>query len=164
MRRVQHSGNLWNLFQQSYKNKLPAVFARFPNALTHQLSQEALRALQSFHLPRPSLLCRVLRSGDRDTPVGTSHCRSIAQALCLPQAMAETCSRHLLTPQPSAFLTCPSLNRLSYPPMDTVPLLLSAIATSPVGFMLLARLQVPALPLLLTLHTLIRGSLVRSGM
>lgn len=64
----------------------------------------------------------------------------------------------------SAFLACPSLNRLSYPPVDTVPLLLPAIATSPVGFMLLARLQVPALPLLLTLRTLIRVSLVGSGM
>lgn len=140
------------------------MFARFPNVLTHRLSQQALRALQSFHLRPPWLLCRVLRSWDGSTPVGTSHCRSIAQPLCLPQAMAETCSRDDLTPQPSAFLTCPSLNRLSCPLMDTVPLLLPAIATSPVGFMLLARPQVPALPLLLTLHTLIRGSLVGSGM
>lgn len=68
-----------------------------------------------------------------------------------------------LAPQPSGFLTCPSLNRLFHPPVDTVPLLLPAIATNPVGFMLLARFQVSALPLLFALRVLIRGSLVGSG-
>lgn len=151
----KHSGNLWNLFLWSYKNKLPAVLASFPNVLTHCLSQQALVALQSFHLPGP---CSWARS------VLPPRAHLAADPSC---AFPKPWWNVQHTPSgssASAFLACPSLNRLSYPPMDTVPLLLPAIATSPVGFMLLARLQVPVLPLLLTLRTLIRVSLVGSGM